>query len=105
MKFLVLRPQVARLRRLARAHAGGEVSTRDFRLYRRQVIEEFAGVSDPGDDTVPRMPAHTLSVAGLEMEDTAVRAPHRAQLWWGGSVFPLACTLLVLALVSLLSVA
>ena len=102
MKFLVLRPQVARLRRLARAHAGGEVSTRDFRLYRRQVIEEFAGVSDPGDDTVPRIPATALSAAGLEIED-APRVPHKAQAWRGAG--PLACVLLALALVGLFATA
>jgi hypothetical protein len=56
MTLLRLSPEGERLRRIAKAHAAGEVSTPDYRRIRSDVIEGYAdGDGDlVGDDTQQR---------------------------------------------------
>jgi hypothetical protein len=57
MTLLRLSPDGERLRRIAKAHAAGELSTPDYRRIRSDVIESFAldGAGDlTGDDTQQR---------------------------------------------------
>lgn len=59
MSFMQLSPETVRLRRLAKAHAAGELSTAEYRSSRREVIDNFAAgeplAPEPGDDdTRPR---------------------------------------------------
>jgi len=57
MTLLRLSPDGERLRRIAKAHAAGELSTPDYRRIRSDVIESFAqdGLGDvSGDDTQQR---------------------------------------------------
>ncbi len=64
MSLLTLSPEATRLRRVAKAHAAGEISQREYRAARRQVINKFAvAVSRVpaygSDDTVPRFDLET----------------------------------------------
>jgi hypothetical protein len=56
MSLLRLSPEGERLRRIARAHAAGEMSTPDYRRIRGDVIEGYAigDVDLVGDDTQQR---------------------------------------------------
>ena len=56
MTLLRLSPDSERLRRIAKAHAAGELSTPDYRRIRAQVIDGFtdAAPEAPGDETEPR---------------------------------------------------
>jgi hypothetical protein len=56
MRLLKLTPESERLRRIAKAHAAGEISRREFRSIRSEVIDGFVAASqrDVGDDTQPR---------------------------------------------------
>jgi hypothetical protein len=87
MTLLRLSPDSERLRRIAKAHAAGELSTPEYRRIRADVIERFgaAGVEDQGDDTEPRwLERHTA--AAIETDNSPARssglAAPRARLWW-----------------------
>ena len=56
MTLLRLSPDSERLRRIAKAHAAGELSTPDYRRIRAEVIDGFADAppETPGDETEPR---------------------------------------------------
>jgi hypothetical protein len=56
MTLLRLNPDSERLRRIAKAHAAGELSTPDYRRIRADVIDSFAGAPPEatGDETEPR---------------------------------------------------
>ena len=55
MTLLRLSPDSERLRRIAKAHAAGELSTPDYRRIRAEVIERFSsGEAEEFDDTQPR---------------------------------------------------
>jgi len=57
MTLLRLSPDSERLRRIAKAHAAGELSTPDYRRIRTEVIDGFGGgtlADQGGDDTQPR---------------------------------------------------
>ena len=56
MTLLRLSPDSERLRRIAKAHAAGELSTPDYRRIRAEVIAGFteSGLDAPGDETEPR---------------------------------------------------
>jgi len=57
MTLLRLSPDSERLRRIAKAHAAGELSTPDYRRIRSEVIDGFGGgalADQGGDDTQPR---------------------------------------------------
>ncbi len=64
MSLLTLSPESTRLRRVAKAHAAGEISQLEYREARRQVIRKFARVNkgpsvQGADDTVPRFDLET----------------------------------------------
>ncbi len=56
MRLLKLTPESERLRRIAKAHAAGEISRGEFRSIRSGVIDGFGDASrrDYGDATQPR---------------------------------------------------
>jgi hypothetical protein len=56
MSLLKLTPESERLRRIAKAHAAGEISRGEFRNIRSGVIDGFgeASLRDVGDATQPR---------------------------------------------------
>jgi hypothetical protein len=56
MSLLRLNPDSERLRRIAKAHAAGEISRAEFRSIRADVIDGFGAASsrDVGDATQPR---------------------------------------------------
>lgn len=58
MSLMRLSPECVRLRRMARAHAAGELSEAEYRAARREVIDRFAvtGAPPADDDTRPRWP-------------------------------------------------
>lgn len=49
MSLLKLDPESERLRRIAKAHAAGEIPQDEFRRIRSEIIEGFGGVRSPGD--------------------------------------------------------
>ena len=91
MKLMRLRPEVVRLRRVAKACAAGEVSRSEFRRARREVIADFAAVDArdvtqrrPEDATVPRM---------RQGRDKPATARKRPWIWMGLGI--LACVALL----------
>ena len=77
MSLMPLCPEAVRVRRLAKAHAAGELSTDDYRLARREAVERLGGKAAPstgstggagvllGDDTETRsVDPLTLAVSG-----------------------------------------
>ena len=87
MTLLRLSPDSERLRRIAKAHAAGELSTPDYRRIRAEVIERFGGDAavDHGDDTEPRW-LERPTPAAIETDSSPahslVRGAPRARLWW-----------------------
>ena len=96
--LLRLSPDGERLRRIAKAHAAGELSTPDYRRIRSDVIESFAqdGAGDvSGDDTQQRWlerPAPLPPIADHIEADAdgapspTVRSPRRPLVWLGVGV-------------------
>jgi hypothetical protein len=102
MTLLQLSPDGERLRRIAKAHAAGELSTPDYRRIRSDVIESFAqgGADVSGDDTQQRWFERPTPLARIadpaedtlrdarrrtppSTPDNAPPAPRgRPQLWW-----------------------
>jgi hypothetical protein len=108
MSLMKLSPECVRLRRLAKAHAAGEIGTAEYRASRREVIDSFvAGVpSSPAgdDDTRPRWPDDITLRGGHEAVEMAATGPASAgvggagrRLLWVVTVL-LACVALLLAL-------
>ncbi len=87
MTLLRLNPDSERLRRIAKAHAAGEISTPDYRRIRAEVIERFGDGAgeDHGDDTEPRWLPRPVA-AQLETDPSAeveiVRVVSRLRRWW-----------------------
>jgi hemolysin activation/secretion protein len=85
MTLLRLSPDSERLRRIAKAHAAGELSTPDYRRIRTEVIERFVSgeAEESDDDTQPRWlerpdppEARSDSIADAD-------APRRSRrVWW-----------------------
>ncbi len=71
MSLLKLSPESERLRRFARAHAAGEMSTPEYRTARARVIEGFHADAtvEPGDDTQRRWQPRLVT------DDTEAAAP------------------------------
>ena len=111
MTLLRLSPDGERLRRVAKAHAAGELSTPDYRRIRSDVIESFAqdGMGDvSGDDTQQRWFERPIPLPPIadHVEDTlrdawkgspgsppvspAPRPPRQHLLWFGLGAFLLA---------------
>ena len=90
MILMQLPPEVTRLRRMARACAAGEVSRRDFRKARRNVIAKYAAANvdkterRAADATVPRM-------AKTRRTDVEAAKPP----WWWLAIGLLACAALL----------
>ena len=89
MKLLRLTPDGERLRRVAKAHAAGELSTADYRRIRSDVIERFATQNGDitGDDTQQRWvdrPPTAAADAGDGEKARAVRRPPRV-VWVMGA--------------------
>ncbi len=59
MSLMKLAPETVRLRRLAKAHAAGEVSEAAYRAARRALIDGFPAGPVDDDDTRPRYPGET----------------------------------------------
>lgn len=88
------------LRRLARAHASGEMSTEDYRRRRRVFIEACALAEPSGSDdkTVPRvLPARAVATSAPEGRAKRGWRTRPAWLW----AMPLSVALLVILGVSL----
>jgi hypothetical protein len=86
MTLLQLTPEGERLRRIAKAHAAGELSTADYRRIRSDVIERFAAFDGDitGDDTQQRWVERT-PLSAAESAETAAdlrRARRPARVVW-----------------------
>jgi hypothetical protein len=108
VSFMKLSPESVRLRRLAKAHAAGELGTAEYRASRREVIDNFAaGVSSSpagDDDTRPRWPDDITLRGGHGAVEMVASEPASAdaggagrRLLWVVTVL-LACVALLLAL-------
>lgn len=90
MTLLRLSPDSERLRRIAKAHAAGELSTPDYRRIRAEVIERFGGDTAPdhGDDTEPRWlerpaaPTPAIKTDPSRAVPEIARAMSRSRMWW-----------------------
>ncbi len=88
MTLLRLSPDSERLRRIAKAHAAGELSTPDYRRIRAEVIEHFGGAAndDHGDDTqrrwFERPPSAAVAIKTDPSPPVIVRAMARSRVWW-----------------------
>jgi hemolysin activation/secretion protein len=85
--LLRLSPDSERLRRIAKAHAAGELSTPDYRRIRAEVIERFAGAdpADIGDNTERRWierPAKTPVSDSAAAAEPRVRWLDRRRAYW-----------------------
>ena len=76
MSLLKLTPESERLRRIAKAHAAGELSQGEYRRIRAGVIESFGSGNVPelGDDTEPRWQPRLVD-GGTAADMTAKRRP------------------------------
>ena len=85
MTLLPLTPDGERLRRIAKAHAAGELSTVDYRRIRGDVIERFAAHDGDitGDDTQQRWVERAATTAA-QSEDAAAatQRPRPARVGW-----------------------
>ena len=90
MTLLRLSPDSERLRRIAKAHAAGELSTPDYRRIRAEVIERFGGdtAADHGDDTEPRWldrpaaPTPAIKTRPIACGSRNCAAMSRSRVWW-----------------------
>lgn len=82
MRLLKLTPESERLRRIAKAHAAGEISRGEFRRIRSGVIDGFGEASqrDMGDATQPRWIASESTTQRFQpaSEPAAVAASDRS---------------------------
>jgi hemolysin activation/secretion protein len=84
MTLLRLSPDSERLRRIAKAHAAGELSTPDYRRIRTEVIERFgSGEAQEGDDdTQPRWLERPVPVVPLQPAADSDAPPSTRRVWW-----------------------
>ena len=80
MSLLKLAPESDRLRRLTRAYAAGEITTRSYRQARSRVVDGFAQNSsgEAGDDTQPRFqhrPATDQEKLSVATQNSSARYP------------------------------
>ncbi|MEM7078116.1 MAG: POTRA domain-containing protein [Pseudomonadota bacterium] len=86
MSLMHLNPAVKRLRRVAKAHAAGEISRWEYRETRRQIIRQFSPSMPDVDDTLPRVVLeptleHSLPDGGVGV---TTPSPRRIRpLLWG----------------------
>ena len=92
MTLLRLSPDSERLRRIAKAHAAGELSTPDYRRIRAEVIERFSSgeAEEFDDDTQPRWLDRPIPAAQPSLAPVPTDAPppsrRRLWLWASGGV-------------------
>jgi|GEM_PF-1998732 len=87
MSLLTLSPESTRLRRVAKAHAAGEISLLEYREARRQVIRKFAKVNKGlpargGDDTVPRFDLETTLRRSESFPESVQSVQRQPWLMW-----------------------
>ncbi|HEY6598900.1 MAG TPA: hypothetical protein VIZ30_06290 [Pseudomonadales bacterium] len=104
MTLLRLSPDSERLRRIAKAHAAGELATIDYRRIRAEVIEGFAqtGVDTQGDDTEPRWLYRPIAPA-IRTDPPLPRSARAASspLWtWSWVIVVLVIVIAVVAVVA-----
>jgi hypothetical protein len=101
MSLLKLTPESERLRRIAKAHAAGEISRGEFRNIRSGVIDGFGETSarDVGDATQPRWLASESTTQRFQpVADRAVAAePDRSAFTMIGFAVLLILVAVVLA--------
>jgi hypothetical protein len=99
MKLLRLTPDGERLRRVAKAHAAGELSTADYRRIRSDVIERFSAQNGDitGDDTQQRW-VDRSSTATADAADGA--KPSRTARRATGVVWVIGAALLLIVLIA-----
>ena len=101
MSLLKLTPESERLRRIAKAHAAGEISRGEFRNIRSGVIDGFGEASprDVGDATQPRWLASESTTQRFQpVADRAVAAePDRSAFTMIGFAVLLILVAVVLA--------
>ncbi|HEX7036541.1 MAG TPA: ShlB/FhaC/HecB family hemolysin secretion/activation protein [Pseudomonadales bacterium] len=85
MTLMKLAPESVRLRRIARAHAAGEMSEAQYRAIRREVIDSFPATAPPDDDT-RRRDADEVTLRGAyatgEGEDAGGALDSGARRWF-----------------------
>ncbi|MFW6094543.1 MAG: hypothetical protein ACODAC_11270 [Pseudomonadota bacterium] len=90
MTLMKLRPEVVRLRRIARAHAAGEVDEAEYRRARREVIDNFSPPPPDGELTRPRWseaPTLRKDEQAAEMVEAPTAAAGRQRRWlWLGAL-------------------
>jgi hemolysin activation/secretion protein len=99
-----LAPECVRLRRMAKAHAAGEMSQAEYRAARREVIDGFPGTPPADDDTRPRFAdeptlrsdSRMSGHLGVAAEASSGAAPDRRWLWLAAGVVILVAALLTL---------
>jgi hypothetical protein len=102
MTLLRLSPDSERLRRIAKAHAAGELSTPDYRRIRAEVIEGFAetDADTQGDDTEPRWLYRPIAPA-IRTDPPMPRIAASAPLWtWSWVIVVLVIVIAVVAVVA-----
>ena len=84
MTLLRLSPDSERLRRIAKAHAAGELSTPDYRRIRAEVIERFSigEAEELDDDTQPRWLDRPVATPPLMPPVATDAAAPTRRLWW-----------------------
>ena len=82
MKLASYTPEVTRLRRIAKACAAGEMSRSAYRQARRQVIDQFLGIGQGFDDTVPRFGGDTTVRRDGAVADVSPAARSRFSYLW-----------------------
>ena len=84
MTLLRLSPDSERLRRIAKAHAAGEMSTPDYRRIRAEVIDRFVigGTEAGDDDTQPRWLERPRAPATRPEPIVDPDPPRVRRVWW-----------------------
>jgi len=104
VSLMRLAPECVRLRRMAKAHAAGEMTQAEYRAARREVIDNFPGTPPADDDTRPRFADEPTLRSDSRMSrhlGVAAEAPDdapadRRWLWLAAGAVILATALLTL---------
>jgi len=83
MSLLKLTPESERLRRLAKAHAAGEIATPEYRQMRADVILSFTETAGQDtSDVTERRAAAPRAPAAPEAEKPAPTPAPEPRAWW-----------------------
>jgi len=96
VSLLKLAPESERLRRLAKAHAAGEIATPEYRQMRADVILRFAETAgeDTSDVTERRAPTSLAPIPPRAEAEEAGPAPKPRATWRRGALALAAIALL-----------